>query len=151
MTQGRACEVESCRIQWVASILHTTSEHAVFRITSTDAHKSAARIRLNWRPQDDLNGLVCVAEKTTYGLRSSVPSHFKRSLPHNEILQWTLCGEVRVTTLIYVGYINIWACTCFEFILKLLWLLSGLLHLLQKAFLKLFIIKIFTYSITVIV
>jgi len=35
------------RMEWVASTLHTTSEHGV----SVDAHTSAASIRLNWRPR----------------------------------------------------------------------------------------------------
>jgi len=34
------------RMEWVATILHTTSS-----ITTTDAHTSAASIRLNWRPR----------------------------------------------------------------------------------------------------
>ena len=38
------------RMQWVASTLHTTSEHGVSSISSADAHTSAASSRLNWRP-----------------------------------------------------------------------------------------------------
>ena len=38
------------RMEWVASTLHTTSEHGVCSITTTDAHTSAASSRLNWRP-----------------------------------------------------------------------------------------------------
>ena len=38
------------RMEWVASTLHTTSEHGVSSITSSDAHTSAASSRLNWRP-----------------------------------------------------------------------------------------------------
>jgi hypothetical protein len=38
------------RMQWVASTLHTTSEHGVSSITTADAHTSAASSRLNWRP-----------------------------------------------------------------------------------------------------
>jgi len=34
----------------VASTLHTTSEHGVSSITTSDAHTSAAISRLNWRP-----------------------------------------------------------------------------------------------------
>ena len=37
-------------MEWVASTLHTTSEHAVSSITTADAHSSAANSRLNWRP-----------------------------------------------------------------------------------------------------
>jgi hypothetical protein len=39
------------RMEWVASTLHTTSEHGVSSITTADAHTSAASIRLNWRPR----------------------------------------------------------------------------------------------------
>jgi hypothetical protein len=38
-------------MEWVASILHTTSEHGVSSITTADARSSAANIRLNWRPR----------------------------------------------------------------------------------------------------
>ena len=38
------------RMEWVASTLHTSSEHGVSSITSVDAHTSAASGRLNWRP-----------------------------------------------------------------------------------------------------
>ena len=38
-------------MEWVASILHTTSEHVVSSITTADAHTSAANSRLNWRPR----------------------------------------------------------------------------------------------------
>ena len=44
------------RMQWVASTLHTTSEHGVSSITTADAHTSAASCRLNWRSRVDLNG-----------------------------------------------------------------------------------------------
>jgi len=39
------------RLQWVASTLHTTSEHGVSSITTADAHTSAANCPLNWRPR----------------------------------------------------------------------------------------------------
>ena len=35
-------------MEWVASTLHTTSEHGVSSITTADAHTSAASSRLNW-------------------------------------------------------------------------------------------------------
>ena len=38
------------QIQWVASTLHTTSEHGVSNITTADAHTSAASSRPNWCP-----------------------------------------------------------------------------------------------------
>ena len=39
------------RTEWVASTLHTTSEHGVSSITTADAHTSAVSSRLNWRPR----------------------------------------------------------------------------------------------------
>jgi hypothetical protein len=36
------------RMEWVASTLHTTSQHGVSGITTADAHTSAAGSRLNW-------------------------------------------------------------------------------------------------------
>jgi hypothetical protein len=42
------------RMEWVASTLHTTSEHGVSSITTittADAYTSAASSRLNWRPR----------------------------------------------------------------------------------------------------
>ena len=39
------------RMEWVASTLHTTSEHGVSSIINADAHSSAASSRLNWRPR----------------------------------------------------------------------------------------------------
>jgi hypothetical protein len=37
------------RIEWVASTLHTISEHGITSITTADTHTSAASGRLNWR------------------------------------------------------------------------------------------------------
>jgi len=39
------------RMEWVASTLHTTSEHVVSSINTADAHTSAASSWLNWRPR----------------------------------------------------------------------------------------------------
>jgi len=39
------------RMEWVASTLHTTSQHGVSNITTADAHTSAASSGLNWRPR----------------------------------------------------------------------------------------------------
>jgi len=70
----------NCRMEWVASTLHTTSEHGVSSISTADAHSSAASGRLNWRPPADLNGLVRFAERRNL-ISARVPSHSKRSLP----------------------------------------------------------------------
>jgi len=42
------------QMQWVASTLHTTSEHGVSSITTADAHTSAVSSRLNWTPPADV-------------------------------------------------------------------------------------------------
>jgi hypothetical protein len=63
------------RMEWVASTLHTTSEHGVSSITTADAHTSAASGRLNWRPPADLNGLVRFAEGRNL-VSARVPSYF---------------------------------------------------------------------------
>ena len=42
------------RTEWVASTLHTTSEHGVSNITTIttdDAHSTTASSRMNWRPR----------------------------------------------------------------------------------------------------
>ena len=39
------------RMKWVATTLHTTSEHGVSSNTSADAHTFAASSPLNWRPR----------------------------------------------------------------------------------------------------
>jgi len=45
------------RLEWVASTLHTTSEHGVSSTTTADAYTSTASSRMNWGPAH-LNGLV---------------------------------------------------------------------------------------------
>ena len=82
MAQGDAQQGKwrgNWRMEWVASTLHTTSEHGVSSITTADAHTSAASNRLNWRPAADLNWLVRFAERQNL-VSARVPSHFKRSL-----------------------------------------------------------------------
>jgi hypothetical protein len=39
------------QMEWLASTLHTTSEHGVTSVTTADAHTSAASSRLNWCPR----------------------------------------------------------------------------------------------------
>ena len=70
----------NCRMEWVASTLHTTSEHGVSSITTADAHTSAASSPLNWRPSADLNGLVPFAERRNM-VSALVPSHFNWPVP----------------------------------------------------------------------
>ena len=66
------------RMEWVASTLHTTSEHGVSSITTADPHTSAASSRLNW-PLRRFNGLVRFAERRNL-VSARVPAHFKCSL-----------------------------------------------------------------------
>ena len=49
VTHGSGTEGDTGEWQWVASTLHTTSEHGVSSITTADAHTSAASSRLNRR------------------------------------------------------------------------------------------------------
>jgi hypothetical protein len=44
---GSGSEGGNWRMEWVASTLHTTSEHGVSSITTADAHTSAGSSRLN--------------------------------------------------------------------------------------------------------
>ena len=57
-------------MQWVASTLHTTSEHGVSSITTADAHTSGCQQSTELTPPHwaDLNGLVRFARKTKSGL-----------------------------------------------------------------------------------
>jgi len=47
VTHGRGSKGDNWQMEWVASTLHTTSEHGVFSIITTDAHTSAASSQLN--------------------------------------------------------------------------------------------------------
>jgi hypothetical protein len=68
------------RMEWVASTLHTTSEHGVSSITTADVYTSAASSRLNWRTTAYLNELVRFAERRNL-VSPRVPSHFESGLP----------------------------------------------------------------------
>ena len=78
VTHGRGSERGNWRVMWVASTLHTTSEHGVSSITTADAHSSAAGSRLNWRPRQ-VKWTRPFRRKTKL-FSARVPSHFKRSL-----------------------------------------------------------------------
>ena len=54
-------------MEWVASTLHTTSEHGVSSITTADAHTSAASSRLNWRPHPRFKWIRPFSWKTISG------------------------------------------------------------------------------------
>jgi hypothetical protein len=80
------------RMEWVASTLHTISEHGVSRITDADSHTRLSVVDWTDAPAD-WNGLVRFAERPNL-VYARVPSHFKRSLPaiHPDI---TWCKERR--------------------------------------------------------
>jgi len=80
VTHGRGKSRGNWRMEYEASILHTTSEHDVSSITTADAHTSAASSWLNWRPPADLNGLDSFAERLNL-VSVRMPSHFNRPLP----------------------------------------------------------------------
>ena len=58
-------------MEWVASTLHTTSEHGVSSITTADAHTSAASSRLKFR----FKWIRRFAERRNL-VYARVPSHF---------------------------------------------------------------------------
>ena len=73
-------------MEWVASTLHTTSEHGVSSITTTDAHTSAASSR-QLTPTADLNGLVSFAERRNL-VSMRVLSHFIWPLLYEHDQAW---------------------------------------------------------------
>jgi hypothetical protein len=82
MTHGDAPEGKcwgNWRMEWVASTLHTTSEHGVSNITITPMRTPRLPL-VDWTDAPaDLNGLVRFAERWNM-VSVRVPSHFKRSL-----------------------------------------------------------------------
>jgi hypothetical protein len=92
------------RMQWVASTLHTTSEHGVPSITTADAHTSAASSRLNWRPRrfkrtrpfrrKTKSGFCACA--ITFQTQSTVRSQWPRRLRHGSAAARLLGLRVRI-------------------------------------------------------
>jgi len=70
-------------MEWVASTLHTTSEHGVSSITTADAHTSTASSRTD--APADLNGLVYFAERLNL-VSALVPLYFNWPLPVDFLL-----------------------------------------------------------------
>jgi len=95
MTHGDAREGKwtgNLWMEWVASTLHTTSEHGLSSITTADVYTSAASSRLNWRPLADLIGLVLAERRNLVSAR--VPSHFNWLLQiHSTLKQALDSGE----------------------------------------------------------
>jgi hypothetical protein len=80
------------RMEWVASTLHTTSEHGVSSITTADEHTSAASSRLNWSPRC-FKWTRPFRRKTKSGfctcanlVSARVPSHFKLRLLRQRLI-----------------------------------------------------------------
>ena len=80
-------------MEWVASTLHTTSEHGVSSITTADAHTSTASSRLNWRPrQFKWTRPFCRKTKSrfcacaiTFQTQSTIGSALKAEVTHNMV------------------------------------------------------------------
>jgi len=73
-------------MEWVASTLHTTSEHGVSSITT--AVRTPRLPAVDWTDSPaDLNGLIRFAERRIL-VSALVPSHFKRSLHTPCHLPW---------------------------------------------------------------
>jgi len=93
------------RMEWVASTLHTTSEHGVPSIITADAHTSTASSRLNWRPRrfkwtrpfrrKTKSGFcTCAIDyanapgKNTFGKTDLFPSSVERARRHTGLLRF---------------------------------------------------------------
>ena len=76
------------RIEWVASTLHTTSEHGVSSITTADAHTSAASSLLNWRPRR-FKGTRPFRRKTKSGLCACAIMFQMASANRSLLCGWT--------------------------------------------------------------
>ena len=87
VTHGRGSEWGNWRMQWVASTLHTTSEHGVSSITTAGAHTSAASSRLNWRPPGRFKWTRSVSRERRNLVSARGPSRFN----------WPLATDVLVT------------------------------------------------------
>jgi len=66
-------------VEWVASTLHTTTEHGVSSITTADAAHLGCQQSTELTPHADLNVLVSFAERRNL-VSARVPSHFKLCL-----------------------------------------------------------------------
>ena len=108
MAHGNAREGKwrgNWRMDWVASTLHTTSEHSVSSITTADSHTSAASSRMNCAPSPaDLNGLVRFAERRNL-VSARVPSHF--NWPLILVSNW-VCVRACARGCAYVCVKNSW-------------------------------------------
>ena len=112
VTHGRGSEGGNWRMEWVASTLHTTSEHGVSSITTAHAHNSAASSPLNWRPRrfkwtrpfhrKNKSGFCACA--ITFQLTSTVPHRNLRLAGYGK------CAECRLED--FVKRRNCWILLC---------------------------------------
>ena len=87
------------RTEWVASTLHTISEHGVSSITTADAHTSAASSRLNWRPRRRFKWTRPFRRKTKSGFCACAITFQLASTSYRSLVS-SCCG-VQCTTYIY--------------------------------------------------
>ena len=79
-------------MEWVASTLHTTSEHGLSSITTADAAHLGCQQSTELTPSPaDLNGLVSFVERRNL-VSACVPSHFNWSLPFDLDAWLIICG-----------------------------------------------------------
>jgi len=89
----------NCQMEWVASTLHTTSEHGVSSITSADAHTSAASSRLNWCPRRFK--WIRPFRRKTKSLFLRVCHHISKAV-YNEMGKWEKNGNITYQELLFV-------------------------------------------------
>ena len=113
MAHGDARETKwrgNWRMKWVASTLHTTSEHGVSNITTADPHTSAASSRLNSCPRrfkwtrpfrrKTKSGFcacaITVQLASTYTYWQTVAVHWIQCLLFgwNRVVSWTLKSAI---------------------------------------------------------
>ena len=101
------------RMEWVASTLHTTSEHGVSSITTADAHTWAASSRLNWHPCRFKRTSPC-RWKTKYGFCACAITFQTQSIKTDNVLYLGLDNEecsrnlfcrVKGITIVYSEYV----------------------------------------------
>ena len=79
------------RMEWVASTLHTTSEHGVSSITTADAHTSAASSRLNWRHPGRFKWTRPFRRKTKSGFCACAITFQTQSTKNEITVGWRNC------------------------------------------------------------
>jgi hypothetical protein len=81
------------RMEWVASTLHTTSEHGVSSITTADAHTSSASSRLNWRPRQ-FKWTRPFSRKTKSGFCACAITFHTQSTVYLNVHLWCIASHV---------------------------------------------------------